>query len=143
MVISIPGANSSPFLRGVFCSRLTNLLGARTANSCPRAMQPLHARSDTASTVRLDADDKLVYLIRHGITEMNCWLRDFRVKHGPDAEVDASLDPLLYDTRLTAEGVAGAKRLREKVARVRAARVAWLLQEGPLRYEPFRIHLRS
>lgn len=99
--------------------------------------------SDLVPAPRLDADDKLVYLIRHGITEMNCWLRDFRVKHGPDAEVDASLDPLLYDTRLTAEGVAGAKRLREKVARVRAARVAWLLQEGPLRYEPFRIHLRS
>ena len=64
----------------------------------------------------LPGDDKVVYLMRHGETEMNVWLRDFRAANGPAAVVDLRNDPRLYDTRLTARGIAGARARRGAVA---------------------------
>lgn len=65
------------------------------------------------------SNDKIVYLIRHGQTEMNCWLRDFRIRNGPNVEVTVDEDPLLYDTALTTDGIRGALRLQDWAARVR------------------------
>eukprot|EP01025_Chloroclados_australasicus_P028095 TRINITY_DN27877_c0_g1_i1.p1 TRINITY_DN27877_c0_g1~~TRINITY_DN27877_c0_g1_i1.p1 ORF type:complete len:271 (-),score=0.93 TRINITY_DN27877_c0_g1_i1:671-1378(-) len=56
-------------------------------------------------------DDKVIYIMRHGITEMNEWLYANQYNSN-------YTDPLLYDTRLSYSGVMGAKNMASITSRL-------------------------
>jgi broad specificity phosphatase PhoE len=58
-----------------------------------------------------DDDDKRVVFLRHGTTEMNEYLHTQCSYYSPDFK-----DPLLFDTRLTADGAERARRVAAKAA---------------------------
>ncbi|GAQ86475.1 phosphoglycerate mutase [Klebsormidium nitens] len=60
-------------------------------------------KSNTAAS----KDDKVLHLVRHGVTEMNVFL---------GSAPQGFTDPLMYDTRLTPEGREQAKSVNKKVA---------------------------
>ena len=83
--------------------------------------------------------ERIIYLIRHGQTHMNVWLRNFRDQHGPHVEVTPDLDPRLFDTRLTPQGVAQAESL---AALLRATAVTpEVILVSPLRRAVHTAHL--
>jgi len=57
---------------------------------------------------------QILHLMRHGTTEMNVHLGRAKPGYGEPGFVD----PLLFDTALTAEGAAGARAAARKVARL-------------------------
>lgn len=72
------------------------------------------------------ASSKELILIRHGVTNMNCYLRT--CPYGTPGFVD----PGDFDTRLTAEGVAQAEGLQPRLQAAHAAAPIELLISSPL-----------